>query len=93
MEEIYSAIDILYYDGNADPVEPGAPPPGKLYRSEMVVSDVNTDKCDWPEEDKISFNAWLKQPYVQDWMDDISKRISAKLTTAKVPEALRGVFD
>jgi hypothetical protein len=93
MDEIYSAIDILYYEGNADPVELGAQPPGKLYRSGWVVSDVNSDACDWSEEDKFSFKAWLKQPYVQDWMNDISKRISAKLTTAKVPEALRGLFD
>jgi len=83
-------ICIYYFHPGDDESTPGEP-----YMSDLTLADIGTDKCDWSEEDLISFNTWLEQPQSKDFLQTAYNELKHIIETVKVviPDNLKGVLE
>lgn len=71
--------------------------PGQLepHDSNLRLSEINSDCCDWSKEDIEDFNSWMKQDFSQQWLRKSYDELVDALenTKAVVPDNLKGIFD
>jgi len=89
-EEMASLIGISYYT----PIE-GEPGPGTAYLSGLMLADIGSEKCDWPDEDVDFFRQWLASDVVQQWLQKTFDEFTELKRTVKItlPENLRGILE
>lgn len=89
-EDLAPLLNIAYFN----PVE-GQSGPGLPYLSELMLSDIGTEKCNWPSEDVAFFQTWLASDVAQQWLqntfDELTELIHSVKT--KLPENLHGILD
>lgn len=66
---------------------------GKPYLSDLMGSDVATDKCDWSETDKAAFLEWVNSDRMQRGFESARDEIKERFKKAKTPESLLGIMD
>ena len=83
-------IDIVYYE----PIE-GEPPPGAPRLSGLTLSALETEQCDWSDEDRQAMRDLITGDRARDWLraqyDELSELI--RTVKAPIPENLRGIFE
>lgn len=86
-EDLAALINVVYYNSVDAEGELGEP-----YFSGFMLSDIEPDKCDWPTADVAFFQEWLREEYVQQWLQNMFDEFRALLVTVKseLPENLRG---
>lgn len=89
-EDLAPLINIIYFK----PSE-GKNGLGEPYLSGLMLSDLGTEKCDWPEEDVAFFKHWLASDTVKDWLADYFEKLSELVQTVRppLPENLKGILD
>lgn len=89
-EDLSPLINVIYFkhiDGVAGP--------GESYPSGLMLSDVGTEKCDWPAEDVAFFNQWLVSDIAKQWQQNVFDELAELIRTVKppLPDSLRGIMD
>ena len=89
-DDIAPLLNIAYYNA-----EEGKDGPGVPYLSDLVVSDIGTEKCDWPDEEVAFFNQWLKSAPIQAWLQNVFNELTELIHTVKapIPENLHGIIN
>ena len=61
----------------------------------LQLTDIGTNRCNWPAEDETFFQNWLATETTQKWLHERYDELVDLLNTtkAKVPENLKGIFD
>lgn len=90
---ILKFINVTYYDATNELPNSDKPTLGNPYLSDLLGSDVATDKCDWTEEDKAAFFEWVNSDRMQQGFRSVRNEFNERLKKAKVPEALHGIMD
>jgi hypothetical protein len=90
---ILQFVNVVYYEPADDLPNPDHPGLGNPYASDLMASDVMTDKCDWTEDDKTAFMDWVNSERMQTTFSRMYDEIHERFKKAEVPEALRGIFD
>jgi hypothetical protein len=90
VEDLAPLLNIIYFKPVA-----GENGPGEPYPSGRMLSDIGTEKCDWPAEDVAFFNNWLASDVAQQWMLKTHDELAELIRTVKapLPENLRGILD
>lgn len=85
---------VLYKDNNNPPLVE-QPIIGNPYISDLVVTDIDTTKCNWSSEDKAAFSQWLQEERTQDYLQSIYDKLFEILKANKSPPpaALHGIFE
>ena len=63
IEDMKSVVNIVYYKSDNESPTVDDPRLGEPYISDLVISDIGTDKCTWSEEDKSAFLEIIKIIY------------------------------
>lgn len=75
---------------------PGAQPikAGDYQFPKLQLTDIGTDRCNWPKEDVEFFQKWLEAEPAQVWLKERYVELVEALNTTKmeVPESLKGIF-
>ena len=89
-DDIAPLINITYFNA-----EEGKDGPGVPYLSGLMVSDIGTEKCDWPVEDVVFFKQWLRSEAAKKWLRNVFDELTELIRTVKapLPENLRGILD
>ena len=90
VEDLAPLLNIAYFKPVAGESGPGVP-----YPSGLMLSDIGTEKCDWPTEDVAFFNTWLASDAVRQWMQNTHDELAELIRTVKapLPDNLRGILD
>lgn len=90
IEDLAPLLNIIYFK----PI-PGKSGPGEPYPSGLMLSDIGTEKCDWPAEDVIFFKNWLASDVAQQWLQDFWDELAELVRTVKapLPESLHGILE
>lgn len=86
-------LNVAYFNPTDELPSSDKPNLGNPYLSDLMGSDIMTDKCDWTAEDKAAFMDWVNSERMQQGFQSIQKMINERFKQAEVPEALKGIFD
>lgn len=89
-EDLAPLINVICFR----PIE-GKDGPGDPYPSGLMLSDIGTEKCDWPADDVAFFNNWLASDVAQQWMRNTFDELAELIRTVKapLPENLHGILE
>ncbi len=89
-QDLLPLINVIYFK----PID-GANGKGEPYPSGLMLSDIGTEKCDWPAEDVAFFNQWLASDIAKRWQQDLFDELAKLIRTVKppLPDTLHGILD
>lgn len=89
-EDLAPLINVIYFT----PIE-GKEGPGDPYPSGLMLSDIGSDKCDWPAEDVAFFQTWVASDVAQRWLGSTFDELVELIRTvqAPLPEILHGILE
>lgn len=90
IEDMAPLLNVIYFS----PIE-NKKGPGEPYPSGLMLSDIGTEKCDWPAEDVAFFNNWLASDVAQQWQRNTFDELAELIRTvqAPLPETLHGILE
>ena len=90
VDDLAPMLNVAYFKPIAGKAGPGEP-----YPSGLMLSDIETDKCDWAAEDVAFFKEWLASDVAQRWMQNVYDELAELIRTVKtpLPESLHGILE
>ena len=89
-DDLAPLLNIIYFKPTA-----GKNGLGEPYPSGFMLSEIETEKCDWSDGDVAFFKEWLTSDIAQQWLRNTYDALAELIRTVKapLPENLHGILD